>query len=145
MPVTWIEGRPRCGSPRRSRSRVDPAEVEHGRRVPRRRLLPVDEGAEVRERRGDREGSGLRSERVIGRTVIPCAVRDFSYAVLLPEEKTQVFLGPLAEVPLEVVAETGCLVLDDRIDAARARALGDFAARLVRRPPSPSSSPAAKT
>jgi 3-dehydroquinate synthetase len=64
-------------------------------------------------------------------------VRDFSYTVRLPPETTQVFVGPLDEVPLSSLAETGCLLADASAHAARGPALSAFAARLIRRPAAP--------
>src|SRR5207247_9263074 len=66
--------------------------------------------------------------------LIPCDVHDFSYAVRLPDETTRVFLGPLREVPFGPLAEAGCLLIDEGVDASHGRALEDLVARVGRRP-----------
>jgi 3-dehydroquinate synthetase len=64
-------------------------------------------------------------------------VRDFSYSVQLPEEATRVFLGSLEEVPVERLAETGCLIADARLHAAAGPGLEAFVARVIARPSAP--------
>jgi shikimate kinase/3-dehydroquinate synthase len=64
-------------------------------------------------------------------------VRGFSFEVPLPSETTRIAIGPLAEANLGTVAATGCLVLDQALEAAHGVALRAFAARLIREPSAP--------